>query len=184
MDESNRQLRDKLREAVATGGPAAALDVLSGMGFAIEKEPEPGVGMRMRFGAATEDAFSTTMYAPTSERPAGWGPEIPFLPDVGGSLTLFDRPGRGFSVQWFKVPDPSAAMQQILNECLAAGWQRQDASEPAAPSSLPGTQTVVLERDEVQRTLTSVALKEVGMLQLLERHGGERCAVRPTPPGS
>jgi len=183
MDESDRELRDRLRQAVEKGGPAAALDVLSGMGFAIEKEPEPGVGMRMRFGAGTEDAFTTTMYSGASERPAGWPAEVPFLPDVGGSLTLFDRPGRGFSVQWFRVPDPSVAVQRILSECLATGWQRRDASEPPAPSSPPGTQTVVLERDEALRTLSSVVVRDFGMVQLLERGPGESCAIRPTPPG-
>jgi hypothetical protein len=154
------------------------------MGVGIAKEPEPGVGMRMRFGTGTEDGFTTTMYSPAAEPPTGWPAEVPFLPDVGGSLTLFDRPGRGFSVQWFRVPDSAVAVQRILNECLASGWRRRDASELPAPSSLPGMQTVVLERDEVQRTLSSVAVKDFGMVQLLERHSGESCAVRPTPPGS
>lgn len=184
MDEASRELRDRLREAVEKGGPAAAFDVLSGLGFGIEKEPEPGVGMRMRFGTGTEDAFTTTMYSPAAERPAGWPADVPFLPDVGGSLTLFDRIGRGFSIQWFKVPDPSVAVELILNECLATGWRRQDTAEPPAPSSLPGMQTVVLERDEVQRTVSSVAVRDFGMVQLLERHSGESCGVRPTPPAS
>jgi hypothetical protein len=64
---------------VEKGGPAAAFDMLSGRGFGIEKEPEPGVEMRMRFGTGTEDAFTTTLHSSAAERPSGWPAEIPFF---------------------------------------------------------------------------------------------------------
>ena len=182
MNESSRDLQDEMREAMERGGPTAAFDALAGMGVAVEKEPEPGVGMRMRSGAGTEDGFTTTMYAPASERPAGWPVDIPFLPNVGGSLTLFDQPGRGFSIQWWKVPDPPAAAELILDQCLAAGWHRQDASAGTPPISLPGMQTVALERASVTRVLMSLGVKGFGFVQLLENRPGEGRATGPTPP--
>jgi hypothetical protein len=181
VNESGRDLQDMMREAMAKGGPAAALDVLAGMGVAVEKEPEPGMGMRMRSGAGTEDGFTTTMYAAAAERPAGWPADIPFLADTGGSLTLFDQPGRGFSVQWWKVPDPSVATQLILDQCLAAGWRRPDATAGTPCISLPGMQTVALERDSVTRVLMSLGVKGFGFVQLVESRPGESRATGPTP---
>src|SRR5512135_2674875 len=68
MDESDRELREKLRAAFERGGPDAGFEFLSKLGLSVEKEPEPGVDMRMRFGAGTDDAFSTTMYPPRRDR--------------------------------------------------------------------------------------------------------------------
>jgi hypothetical protein len=184
MNESSRQLQEKMREAVQKGGPGAVLDVLSGMGVAIEREPEAGVGLRMRSGAGTADGFTTTMYAAASERPAGWPADIPFLPDVGGSLTLFEQPGRGFSLQWWKVPDPAAAARLLVDQCLAAGWRPQDAPAVMLPMGLPGTHTVVLARDDVTRTLSSLAIKDVGFVQLLESRPSRSGRPAPTPPGA
>jgi hypothetical protein len=183
MNESNRQLQEKVREAMAKGGPAAVLEVLSGMGAAIEKEPGAGVGMRMRSGTGTGDGFTTTMYEGASERPAGWPADIPFLPNVAASLTLFEQPGRGCSVQWWKVPDASAA-QLLIDQCLAAGWHRQVAPAAMPPIGLPGMQTVILERDGVTRILFSLAVKDVGFVQLLESRPGPSGGMGPTPPGS
>lgn len=183
MNESNQQLRDKIREAVEKGGPSAAFDALSALGVAVEKDPEAGVGIRMRSGAGTPDGFTTTMYAAAPERPAGWPADIPFLPNVGGSMTLFDQPGRGFSVQWWKVPDPSAASQLILNECVAAGWRRNDAPVATSPVSLPGMQTIVLERGEVTRIVSSLPVTGIGLVQLLESRPGEGRSMAPAPPG-
>jgi len=167
---------------MAKGGPTAAFDALGGMGVAVEKEPEPGVDIRMRSRAGTEDGFTTTLYAPASERPAGWSADIPFLPNVGGSLTVFDQPGRGFSIQWGKVADPSLAAQLILDQCFAAGWRRQDASAGTPAMSLPGMQMVALERDAMTRVLMSLGVKEVGFVQLLESRSGESRAPGPTGP--
>jgi hypothetical protein len=177
--EWDEHLADKLREAVAKGGAAAGFDLLSKIGFAVEKEPEAGVGMRTRFGTGTEDGFTSTLYTAMPERPSGWPAEVPFVPGVSGSLTLFDRPGRGFSVQWWKVPDPSAAAQLILSECLAAGWRLREGSEVMP---MPGLQTIVLERDETERHLSSASLKAFGFVQLTERRPGESCAIPPTRP--
>lgn len=184
MSEPDEQFRARLREAVEKGGPSAGLELMKEIGFAIEKEPEAGVGLRMRFGAGTGDAFTTTMYTTTAARPAGWPPEVPFLPDVPGSLTLFDEPGRGFTVQWWKVTDPAAAAQRILDDSLAEGWRRQDAPEPAPPSGFPGMQTVVLERHEMKRIVSSATLPAFGFVQLLERRPGESGDIAPpAPPG-
>jgi len=182
MEESRDELRERLR-AAAKGGPDAVLEAIAGMGMAVEKDPEPGVGVRMRFGAGTDDAFTSTMYLASAERPRGWPAEVPFLPDVGGSLTLFDRPDRGFSVQWFKVPDAAAAVRRIVDECRAAGWRESE--EPAATGApaVPGSTTIVLEQGDVRRLVTSVVTKEMVMMQLVERRPGESCAIGPRPPG-
>ena len=174
MEDSNQELRDKLQQAARQGG-SAVLDVLSGMGMAIEKEPEPGVDIRMRYGSGTDEAFTTTMYSPAPKRPAGWPASVPFLPDVAGSVTLFDRPGRGVSVQWFKVPDPSLAVRIVLDECLATGWRLQPAPDAPLPAS-HGAQVVVLRQDEAERTISGVTVKGFGMVQVLERASGETCA--------
>jgi hypothetical protein len=182
VNDPDEHLADKLREAVSKGGAAAGFELLSKAGFAVEKEPEPGVGMRTRFGTGTEDGFTSTLYTATPERPSGWPADIPFLPGIPGSLTLFDRPGRGFSVQWWKVPDPSAAAQLVISECLAAGWRRREGPEAMPTPGLPGLQTIVLERDEAERHLSSASLKAFGFVQLTERRPGESCAVPPAPP--
>ncbi len=181
MDESDRELRERLRAAVERGGPDAGLEVLAQLGLSVEKEPEPGVGMRMRFGAGTDDAFSTTMYAPGPDRPSGWPADVPFLPGVAGSLTLFERADRGCSVQWFHVPDPSAALNDLAEQCVADGWRVQDA--PDLPPPMPaGSRVVVLGRGERQRTLMSVVAQDVGIVQLVERRPGGSCALPVTPP--
>lgn len=182
MDGSREELRERLR-AAAKGGPDAVLDALAGMGMAVEKDPQPGVGVRMRFGAGTDDAFTSTMYLPSSERPRGWPAEVPFLPDVGGSLTLFERAGRGFSVQWFKVPDAPAAATRIVTECRAAGWRESDDPAASDAPAVPGSTTTVLERGEVRRLVTSLVAGEMAMVQLVERRPGDSCSLDRGPAG-
>ncbi len=184
MTEPDDQLQERLREAVARGGPDAGLAVLAEAGFSIEKDPEPGVGMRMRFGAGTEDGFTTTMYAPSPERPLGWPREVPFLAGVGGSLTLFHRPGRGFSVQWFKVPDPAAGLKELVDQSAAEGWRVVATPTASLPPHMVLGEHVLLERGELQRTLMSVAAKDLGMIQLVERGETQRRAAQPAQPGS
>lgn len=179
MPESHRERQERMRQAVENGGPAAVLDALSGMGAAVERQPEAGVGLRVRSGAGTADGFTTTMYQAAAERPAGWPAAVPFLPHVGGSLTLFDQPGHGFSVQWWKVPDPSAAAQVLIDQCLAAGWREPAGPSAMPPMGLPGTRTVVLEREDARRTLSSLAIKDVGFVQVLESRRGP--SERPAP---
>ncbi len=183
MTEPDDDLQERFREAVASGGPDAGLAILAEAGFSIEKEPEPGVGMRMRFGAGTEDAFTTTMYAPSPERPRGWPGEIPFLAGVGGSLTLFDRPGRGFSVQWFTVPDPAAGVKELVDQSVAGGWRVMDAPISPLPPHMVRGEYVLLERGELQRTVMSVVAKQLAMIQLVERSAKRSRGVEPTPPG-
>jgi len=184
VNESDQKLQERLREAVAKGGPDAGFAVLSEAGFAIDKEPEPGVGMRMRFGTGTDDAFTTSMYKPSPERPAGWPGQVPFLAGVGGSLTLFDSPRRGFSVQWFKVPDATAASKDLVAQCLASGWRLVDTPAAPLPPHMVLGQYILLERGEVQRTLMSVVAKDLAMIQLVEQRGGKSHGGEPTPPSS
>jgi hypothetical protein len=168
--EPDDKLHERLREAVAKAGPGAGFAVLSEPGFAIDKEPEPGVGIRMRFGTGTEDGFTTTMYNPSPERPRGWPGEIPFLADLGGSLTLFERPGRGFSVQWFEVPDTKAALSDLLGQSVAEGWRVVETPpSPPLPPHLVRGQYLLFERGKLTRTVTCVVAKGLGMIQLVEQ---------------
>ena len=184
MNESDDKLQQRLREAIAKGGVDAGFGVLQEAGFGIDREPEPGGGMRVRLGDGTADAFTTTMYNPSPERPAGWPAEVPFLAGVGGSLTLFDQPGRGFSVQWFKVPDTKAALKHLEDQCVATGWRVVDTPASPLPPHMALGQHVLLERDDVQRTLMSVAAMDVGMIQLVEHGAGNVRGAEPAPPGS
>ncbi len=183
MIEPDDDLGARLRAAVAKGGPDAGFAVLAEAGFAIDKEPEPGVGMRMRFGAGTEDAFTTTMYTASADRPRGWPGDIPFLPGVGGSLTLFDRPGHGFSVQWFKVPDVAAALKDLVDQSVVEGWRVVDTPRSPLPPHMVLGEHVLLERGELQRTVMSVVAKDLGMIQVVERGVKRGQGVEPTPPG-
>lgn len=169
MIEPDDKLHERLREAVAKGGPDAGFAVLAEAGFAIDKEPEPGVGMRMRFGTGTEDGFTTTMYDPSPERPRGWPGEIPFLAGIGGSLTLFESPGRGLSVQWFKVPDTTAALKDLLDQSVAEGWRVVDTPPSPLPPHMVRGQYMRFERGRLKRTVTSVVAKDLGMVQLVEQ---------------
>jgi hypothetical protein len=182
VNEPEEKLQERLREAIAKGGPDPGLGVLREAGFAIDKEPEAGVGMRMRLGAGTDDGFTTTVYNPSPEPPPGWPAEVPFLAGVGGSLTLFDLPGRGFSVQWFKVPDPGAALKHLLDQSVAAGWHVVDTPASPLPPHMVLGQHVLLERNSVQRTLMSVLAKDFGMIQLVEHRAGSAGGIEPAPP--
>ena len=179
VGDSDEQLRDRMRRAIAQGGAAGAMQVLEEMGAAVEKEPEAGVGLRVRFGAGTDDSFTLTQFAAASDRPAGWPLAVPFLPDTAGALTLFDKPGHGFSIQWWKVTNPGAAVDGILRECVAAGWRLDDANEPQIRTPLPRMQIVSLRRDEDLRVITSAKVTEFGFVQLMERRRGERRSVPP-----
>jgi len=184
VKEPDEALQERFREAIVKGGPDAGFGVLREAGFAIDKEPEPGVGMRMRLGAGTDDAFTTTMYQPSSERPASWPADVPFLPGVGGSLTLFDLPGRGFSVQWFRVPDESAALQDLVDQSVGTGWHVVDTPASPLPPHMVLGRHILLERNSVQRTLMSVVAKEMSMIQLVEHGAGNARRADPTRPSS
>lgn len=169
MDDQARQFERAMLEAVTKGGPAAAFEQLSRMGVAVDQAPEPGVGARMRSGAGTEDAFTMTQYLAAADRPHDWPADVPFLPDAVAAVTRFDRPGRGLAVQWWNVRDPAAAAALILRESLAGGWSERHDPAPPDLSALAGLRLTLLERGRVTRMVMAAALKETGLVALMER---------------
>jgi hypothetical protein len=72
MDDQSRLSEQAVLEAVKRGGAAAAFEMLAKMGAAVEQAPEPGIGARVRAGAGTEDAFTSTQYLAAADRPQDW----------------------------------------------------------------------------------------------------------------
>lgn len=166
MDARDSELQDKALEAAKKGDVAGVLALVSEMGAAVETAPEAGVKLRMRAGSGTDDGCVTTGYEASAERPAGWPADVPFLANTQASLTLFDKPGRRVAVQWWKVEDPARAAQAVVQESLAAGWQ--ETSAPSLPGVLAGLRIALLERDGVERTVLSAAIKDFGLVSLTE----------------
>jgi hypothetical protein len=108
---------------------------------------------------------------------------VPFVPDVAASLTLFDRPGRGFAAQWWKVEDAAAAAELIVRQSLAGGWRERRGPQLPELPALAAIRLTVLERGGVTRVLLTVPLKELGLVALTERRESEPHANAVPPAG-
>jgi hypothetical protein len=84
-------------------------------------------------------AMHSIPFEESTERPDTYPEDLPFLPGVKVSVSRFE--GRaGCTVGWFDLPDPDAALDELRDQMLEAGWE---GGEPTRTSTPFGTMTVL-----------------------------------------
>jgi hypothetical protein len=109
-----RQMMDQIRAALREGVAQATID-FGGVSKPLRKVADgeflletPGRG------------DPTRIHAAPNQRPVGYPSEAPFIP---GETVSFDSRDRTLSITWWGPDDAAAVLEDLHNQCLAAGWE-------------------------------------------------------------
>lgn len=120
-------LRDDMRAFAATqnmvaGGELEAADVRVG---------EVGLRLQGRAGGEMEISAPSSeiplkgfVFPPTTDRPAAYPDDLPFLPSLRTSVTALPHMGR-VVVSWPRPMNPRECMVQVRAQLLANGWSEE-----------------------------------------------------------
>lgn len=140
---------------------------LAGDELRMRYSPEPGIDVRIEGFSGDDPAVSmvSTIFEPGAERPAGYPPQLPYLPGLKASVTAFPDPAPP-TVAWFKLPDPGRAAAEILAQSAAAGWR-----ESSDEGDLVATNVRMIEmtRPGLRRTLIVSSFAGHGTLMLIDK---------------
>ena len=154
-----------IKAAMESGDGEVEVTAPDGTPMRIIKSPEPGVKARIEIAAGDSGSVVTTLWEPGEERPVGYPDGLPFIPNAGGSTSTITEEGRPRTqVQWFGIEDPDAAVERLVAESLADGWEHSRV-QPSTPEL---TRMISLERGGEERTIVVVAAPGFGMITLLD----------------
>lgn len=168
IDLKHAKYAELMKAALDSPEPESEVLGPDGTGFRVTKHPEPGVRMRIVPVGGESDAPTITMWEPAGERPNRYPRQLPFVPDVSVSVTLF--PGSmGTAVTWWGVEKAAAVIDKLVQDSTADGWAHAEGRGHAAIFPL---QLVKLYRGAQTRLIVAGPMLGEGMVGLLEQEGG------------
>lgn len=168
MHPESSRLLHAFQVALDGEEPEQEVSLSDGSRFAVERDPSPGVVMRIRqasSSSASADAgsFSMVVFAASPRRPAGYPPGLPFVPDADVSVGV-GTDGRRWANWWF-AQDTDDLVDELVAQSRVDGWKEAGPPEAAAR---PGVRTAELHRGPHARFITAAGAGAAGFVSLAE----------------
>jgi len=107
--------------------PQSEIEV-NGIRWLVERDPEPGVEVRLTSMGLPPVASSQHFYA-TTLKPPGYPAWLPFVPGRAVSVSVWGSPECG-SVAWYSLRDPGKLLDDLLEVMERDGWPPEDNGAP------------------------------------------------------
>ncbi len=163
IDPQQAAFAAAMKAAIESGDDEVSVTTPDGTPMRIIKSPEPGVRARIEATSGDSGSVVSILWEPADTRPPGYPEDLPFIPNVPGSTSTITGQKRSRTqVQWFGIEDLDAAVERLVAESLADGWEHTRI-QPSTPAP---TRMITLERGSEGRTITVVAGTGFAMISL------------------
>lgn len=168
MHPESERLLHAFQAALDSAEPRQEVALSDGSRFAVERDPSPGVVMRISPAgtsstASVDSSFSMVVYAGAARRPAGYPPGLPFIPDADVSVGA-GTDGRRWANWWF-AEDPDGLVDELVLQSRADGW-KEVPHDPALAKL--GVRVVELQRGSRTRFITGATTSPAGFVSFAE----------------
>lgn len=174
MHPESERLLHAFQVALDSAEPRQEVALGDGTRFSVERDPSPGVVMRISPADTSSTAsagasFTMVVYSGAPRRPAGYPPGLPFIPDADVSVGV-SPDGRRWANWWF-AEDPDGLVDELIVQSRADGW-KEVPHDPALAKL--GVRVVELHRGTHARFITGATTAPAGFVSFAEYPREER----------